>query len=400
MISPGTGDFFSVPDSIEIEAEISDNENIQWIQVNLINNNQQPVSQTLTISDVNKKSYHLKAKYPLTDILLESGEYYMQVRVSDGTNTKNGQVKIYVDEAGKKLQYFLVVTKSNPNESSMYYLDTSWNKNYIFSEATDYLNSVFLSRSQLFILGGGSVYDIKAFEAEKFQHIWNIPVVANPPQPYFTEVAAGEKETLVGFYNGEIGSYNQAGNRTNTYESPTGLHPYKLCTTDDFLIAAQRNIPNNQRYISIYHKPAGGTYLKQHITFNVQDFFVAQGNELIVMGNENNGAGIWQFDLVNQTLWDAKDFDESIIKASCQVSANSYLISGNSNTYWYQASTNSLTSWENNLSADQLYYEEQTNSVIAITNKSILFYDFPISQLEKQISFQEEILAVHPVYNK
>ena len=83
-----------------------------------------------------------------------------------------------------------------------------------------------------------------------------------------------------------------------------------------------------------------------------------------------------------------------------KISSNDFLISGEQNIHRYQVSTNSLTVWTNNISADKLYYEPLSNNVIAIKDKTIRIFDFPIPTLKHETVLNEKIQAIHPVYNK
>ncbi|MFO8055313.1 MAG: hypothetical protein R6U19_09165 [Bacteroidales bacterium] len=400
MISPGPGSYYSVPDTIEVIAEISDDQNIEWIELSLINREQQPVAKTKSIKDIHKKQYKLQAEYVVDDILLPGGEYYIQVKASDGQNTKNGQQKVYINEADKILEHYIVVTRSNPNQVSIYRLDTAGNSGFLFSEPIDYLDSEFIPYNQQLILSGHKTYDVKAFHAGNYEHAWNIPVVANPPEPCFTALGSTKKEILLGYYDGKIHLINHKGKKTLSLYTPGALYPYRLSVNGNYLLSAQQNIPKNERYLVSYFLDGGGVHRQMFIDFDVQSLFNQGEHKFFITGNHASSAGIWLYNLNTQNLWNAMDFDESKIRSSCQISQNDYLLSGTQNLYWYQVASNSLTIWKTGFSAEKLYYEPLTNSVLAISGKTIHLFDFPISSLKKTLTLSEEIFAVHPVYNK
>ena len=400
IIKPESNSHFSIPDSIFIQANTTDNENIEWIQISLVNKDQIPVGATKTIQSVNQQKYHLETYYHVEDILLSSGEYYIQVRVSDGKNTRNGLKKVYINEAERKLEYFLVVTASNPNEISLYELDTTWTKNYITSEPIDYFASTFHSRNQQFIAAGESVYGVKAFHAQNYKKEWTLPATSNPVGSYFRAFAKTEKNILLGIYNGDIFQVNQQGDKIQTYHSDNKMFSYKLLKTSNYLIAAQQNNPESKRYITSYFPEYGGIHNQKYSDFKVKALYPFNQQEVLIPGNLDNQSGIWQYDLNSLTLWKAKSISQTTIKSSCQISDNNYLISGTNHIYWYQVNTNSLTTWKSNTSADKLYYDELSNSVIIVNGKNTRFLEFPVPAQKKKISFPENIHAIHPVYNK
>ncbi len=400
ITSPVSGAHYSVPDSIKVEATVTDNENIEWIQLDLVDKNQKRVGKTFSVKDINKTSFSVDEYYPVTDIHLGSGSYYLQLTASDGNNIKHGQQRVYIDEAPRELQYYLLITRSNPNQVRVYALDSTGTYQAIITEGTDYLDSEYHSGSKTLVISGTSIYNLQAYGSEKFEKVWEISVVANPPEPYFTALAANKNETLLGFYKGEAAVYNSNGNRIKTFFMQNQRYPYKLLKHDDYLISAEQNIPNNDRFLVSYFYNGSSIYRKQFIDFAVQDMFSDNHDEIIIFGNRASAAGIWQYNLTTANFWDAKDFKEDQIISSCKIAAGEYLASGNNNIYRYQVATNSLTSWESGLSAKLINYEDLTNTVLLAIGNTLYFYDFPLSSQEMLVNMPEEILAVHPVYNK
>ncbi len=398
--SPVAGSHYSVPDSIKVKAVITDNNNIEWMKLDLVDKNQKPVGKTFPINDINKTSFSLNEYYPVKDIHLSSGKYYIQISASDGNNIKHGQQHVYINEAERVLQNFMVITRSNPDQVSVYNLDSNGSYHTIMTRATDYLDSRYLSGSKTLVICGTSIYNLQAYGGEKYEKLWEVSVVANPPEPYFTALSAFENETLLGFYQGEAAVYNHNGNRIKTFFMQNQRFPYRLLKHDDYLISAERSISNNDRFLVSYFYNGSSIYRKQFIDFAVQDMFTDSRDMIIIFANKANEAGIWQYNLTTANLWDAKDFPEDQIISSCKVAAGEYLASGNNNIYRYQEATNSLTTWKSALKADLMSYEDLTNSVLAVEGNTLYFYDFPLPNLKMQVNFPEEILAVHPVYNK
>ncbi|MGM0647535.1 MAG: hypothetical protein ACQESZ_04010 [Bacteroidota bacterium] len=400
ILHPASHQSYSIPDTIHIEALVSDNKSIEYIQINIVNELQQPVSHTAIIENINKKEYHLKIDYIVDNPKTESGTYYLQVTASDGITRKNAQQKITLNEADKMLQKYLVITKSNPNQISTYELDTNGQLQFVMSEPTDYLDSQFMSYHQQLIISGSSVYDVKSFEAQQYKQIWHVPVLANPPEPYFTALNTSEKEILLGFYNGDIARINASGKRIQTTHAEPSLFPYQLIKTSDFIVSAQRNIPNNQRYINSYFLNGGGLHEKLFINYNVHSFYNLTNNQMLILGNDGNTGSIWTYNLVTKNVWNAKTINQTRVISSCQISENDYLISGESNLYWYRKATNSLTTWKTGYSSDFLLYEPLSQTILSAQNSQIHQFRFPSPAVESQTAISEKIHKIHAVYNR
>ncbi len=401
MIYPVSGSYYSVPDSIPVVAHISHHLPVRWIEVSLVTREQQPVGKARLLSNIDKKEYTLDTHYSLDDVLLPGGEYYLQVKVSDGKHTRNGQAKVYVDEASRVLQYYLLVARQNPNNVDVIRMDTVGNFFPIFTQALDYMGSAYLSRNRQLILAGEIIHDVMAFDKDQgYAPAWHIPASPNPPEPWFTAMASSRDHLLLALRSGELAIIDRQGKKKRSFHYNNSSWGAKLLQTGEHLLTIEENHINNNRHLTSFFVDGGGIKTREHITFQVEALYERTPDKVLITANDNGIGAIYLYDLNSRILYQTKTLDNSEIISSCQVGPYDYLLAGPQNIYWYQVPSNSLTVWKQGYQADRIYFEETQNTVIVVNDNEIEFFDFPVPVSHNRLAFSNTIYAVHPVYNK
>ena len=99
IISPTENQQFNVLDTIQVKCIVCDDNGIENIKTVLVNESLIPVLNPVNYyPQTENKNIDLEILYPLDDIHLESGKYFILVRAFDGTHFKNKYVSINLDE--------------------------------------------------------------------------------------------------------------------------------------------------------------------------------------------------------------------------------------------------------------------------------------------------------------
>ena len=110
VVEPYEGQVFAYGDTIFIRANISHIRNITFIKVGLVNGNQTPVLPMLN-SEMSDADFFLVGYLVLDDVYMESGQYAVQIKVSDAYASWNTWVDIQYIEGGKELISLVAVVK-------------------------------------------------------------------------------------------------------------------------------------------------------------------------------------------------------------------------------------------------------------------------------------------------
>jgi len=109
VISPLENSTYNVASKIPVEAEIEDDKLIESISVVLVDENLKPVMDSKSYFP-NSKSFSLLDDYHISDLSLNSGDYYMKIRANDEQSFKNEYIQIYIEGIPRFLDKVIVLT--------------------------------------------------------------------------------------------------------------------------------------------------------------------------------------------------------------------------------------------------------------------------------------------------
>ena len=404
LINPQKSDSYKVPDTIQVKAKITDDENIEWVKVALVDNNGQSICSSISIENIDGKEYLLNEKYPLDNMQLETDEYNLRVETSDGPNTTKEERYLTINKLEKKIKNFLVITKSNSEEVSVTKLDSNYgNKQFIFSEPTDYLDSRYNSSNQQLIISGKTNYDTKAFNIPDFTMEWSVPVSGNSQNSSFTSLEANDNLFALGSSEGFIELFYKDGNNMQKLHCNSGLHPYELEIMEERVAAAEKVSAVN--YVTLYYTDGGIIDEQKSIGGEIIGLHTRKGDysentRLVIIGNKLGRGCIWHYRINDNNLWKASELTYEKIYTTCKISDENYLAGTGKHIREHTYDPGSTVRWVENMSPDRLEYEPVTKTVIAIKNKTIYFYDWESASLKNTVQMNDQVLNVHFVYNK
>ena len=404
FINPKKSDSYKVPDTIQVKAKISDDKNIEWVKVALVDNNGQSICSSIAIENIDGNEYFLNEKYPLNNMQLETDEYNLRIEASDGPNTTKEERYLSISELKKKIKNFLVITKSNSEEVSVTKLDSNYgNKQFIFSEPTDYLDSRYNSSNQQLIISGKTNYDTKAFNIPDYTMDWSVPVSGNSQNSSFTSLEANDKLIALGSSEGFIELFDKDGNNMKKLHCNSGLHPYELEIMENRVAAAEKISAVN--YLTVYYTDGGIIDEQKSIGGEIIGLYTRKGDysentRLVIIGNKMGRGCIWHYRISDNNLWKASELTYEKIYTACRISDENYLAGTGQHIREHTYDPGSTVRWVENMSPDRLEYEPVTKTVIAIKNKTIYFYDWESASLKNTVQMNDQVLNVHFVYNK
>ena len=100
---------FNVLDYITIQGNASDETNIEWVEIKLLNNDLVSVADQIVLYS-NDLDFDFSANLLINDIHLNSGNYYLKIAVSDGSNVTTSYVELLLSAVPLALKNTYVVS--------------------------------------------------------------------------------------------------------------------------------------------------------------------------------------------------------------------------------------------------------------------------------------------------
>ena len=389
---------FTVYDSISVEAVIQDNKEVTSVDMVLTDQNFVPVLKTFSYYP-NKAYYELRTSYIIDDINIPSGNYYLLIKASDGSNTKNRYIKILINEAPKRLKYIAIITK-NGSTTNILKVDSINNITTLKTLTSDYCGSAVNSRYQQIYLAGSIINNIEVFSLPDMQILWTVQSMPDPPTPYFENIYLDKNNLFVSFRQNKFNVYNQDGANISSTILNNGMVISKFLSQQNYLITEQYQIPLGIRKIAVYYPVSYSLFQELNMDFEVVDFFQKNSDNVYITANKN-GQGIFKiYNITTNGVWQPLNIPTGKIFSSCQINSNDLLIAKTNEILLYQYSNTNLVTFRSGINAFKIKKEEISNTVFCCDDKNIYIFTYPNGGLLNTINFNDSILDFHFVYNK
>ncbi|MEI6122806.1 MAG: hypothetical protein WCQ95_04190 [Bacteroidota bacterium] len=399
ITTPYENQQYVVNDSIHILANVCDDRKLQSIDISVTDASFVSV---LTLNTINPPNncIDINTNLVIDNYFLPTGNYYLVIKAWDGTNETKKFQKININAVPKKLKYVIVVTKA----SNTIHINKIDSTNAIIPVATlagDYCGSDVSSNAQQFYIAGRYHADVSVFSTIDWQLQWNIPVIVNPPFPYFEAIAVYNSQLYVSYRQGKFEMYNQSGSIRASRDIDYGNFPKKFLLLNKYLITYEQSPSAADKQFVVYFTPSYSIKNKLLITFQVQNLFIKNDDNCILFSNYNNQGTAKLFTISTHTFFDSYTFSDGPIVSSTQIDVNNYLVLAADGVYWYDYQTTSNVMLNTAQNSQTVVYDEMNSDYYYSENYFTLKKrSFPSAAIQATLNFPDTIINILPVYNR
>jgi hypothetical protein len=389
---------YNVFDSIRISGTASDPQGLRSINVFLSTGNSIPIMGTAPVT-VTSNTTNFSLVYVLNDIHLASGNYYVTVGASNGTNSAYAYQEIYVKAAPTIREAVYAITRSGTT-TQVWKMDSMLHSSLAATEPGNFINADISSYYQQLFVSAYDTGNMNAINVPGVSPAWSIPGV-NTIAPYFTNVYSVNDVAYVSLYNGDINYYDTHGNLQSQYLATLGYYPIKTFLFDSYLFTEQKNISGPSENLVLYY-PSGGSFQQAALPGPLVAMYGQDNDDIFVFGNSTSGNPYFeQYSISKNLFYSPISLPSAKLLSATQIDANTYLIGfANSTVYLYTWNPNSMVSFVSGINANKLRYDVAGNTVIAAVVKSVNQYNYTTGALMYTTPLPDTVKDVQILYNK
>jgi hypothetical protein len=237
IISPTANTSYQLPTTITIKGTVTDDNSINNLKINILDENQAPISTEKNIS-IGSTESSFEESFQINDRLLTSGTYYINVKAFDEENNLSSSYSsIQISEIPRFLKSVFLLRQTG----GITYLDQLSVANGFVSTQNilfltgDFQKSISNSRHQYIFVGTEDMGN--AFEDEFFTDLWMISPVLSP-YAYFTGLHLTDLGNQLHVVSGDgvIKTYNKNGQITNAIYAANQEWFGEVVFDDNFII--------------------------------------------------------------------------------------------------------------------------------------------------------------------
>lgn len=396
---PYENQLFAIDEKINVVANVCDDRKLEYVSVKLLNEDMTPVSASQTVYPENNCT-DINLEISIDNTLLPTGIYYVLISASDGVNVANEFRKISIKGFDKKLKFILVLTR-NDGTVTVNKIDSLNNVTQVKTITTDYCGAAVSSDAQQFYLAGRYTGDVSVFSIKDWQLQWNVPVIANPPFPYFEEIDVYNSCLYVSYREGMFHIYNESGNIVASHVTENGEYPLVFLPFKDYLITYEVSPGSSQKHLIVYFVPSFTIYKKIPVTCEILKVFPMNENECLLFCNDGDQGLIKLFSLSTGSVTDMYIFSNNLFPDVTQMEPAQYLFSSETAIWHFSYDYKGISLWINAQKPQNLVFDETEGCYYFSENYLTLVKKrFWPSETIGSFAFQDTIIDILPVYNR
>ncbi len=397
VLSPLENSSYEIPDIIPIYAEIEDDELIQSISVVLVDENLKPVMDSKSYFP-NSKTYSLIDDYHISDLSLNSGDYYLKIRANDDQSFKNEYVQIYLEGIPRFLDQVIVLTTTGNNNIKVSGIENFNVASELFFIEGDYSASEVSSEHQKLFISGIEKINLQAYDFTNLVLSWEKEVIPYWPMHnagclYFDDIlyVSYDYRDIFGYDFNGVDKYNS---KVGDYDSPGRVFKH-----NDFILCDIQKKNGSEPHISTFYSASGVEAQRTITSFEVLDFNSKDGDIVTIVGNSNNIGYIGEYNITNNSLTNQL-FADTLFLSCVGINTNTIYISTPAYIAEYSSMQNTLIPILNEPDIKHLVYEELSDLLLAANDTELLILSLPELTNQKTIEFSDLILDIHLLYSK
>jgi len=397
-------------DTITVNATVSDNEHLSFVNVTLTDLNHTPLQSSYSVP-IQSAGFTFTIKYVLTQFHLQTGGYYLQITADDGYNTASFYQPITITESPTLLWGYCTVLKTSSQTITQ--IDTAKNpiSSIVLSQA--YNGIKYGTYNQQLYVNGKGTRPFQAFYLQPqtaSQLAYNAS--ATNTQTDYTSLYTDGNKPYVGFLNSDINSFDNVGSYSTSYRlGDPNFYPYLFTKTSTYGVGVYKSkiAPNPDKIVSF---SAYGAFYQSIVlptaNFKAVALFEKGGDSLYVLGNDvNNQAQVYIYYAPNNS------FSNALISTSLgsmlsavKIGSNYAIFSTASGVYQVISISVNLAPLTSSIGAQKLAYQPKLNRLVAAAGFNLNSYYVsttsltPVSGTHSSINCGDSIVDFEVITNK
>ena len=404
ILAPFANTSYEVFDTVKIKLLVESSQAEVSLGISLLNQNYTPVSNlnALAISNF-KTGVETSLNFLLDSYYLESNNYYLYAKVTDATGDVKAYRRIYIEGAAREFEGFFVVSEFSDMQTRLEKLDADFTSLGMFNFQGNYAGSALNCRKKLIFLAGRNFGNLLALNSDSLSLEWEVPIIPNPVQPYFTFLQQTEQLLFTGFYSGEVNGYDPSGRIIFSSQANGQTFPNDICNAGDILVVASITRSNLlENWLETYFITSGAFNGKAKLLIKPVKLNALNDGIVLMFGNdENENLSVKLFDPVTGLIADPYQpfqLPDELLTCATSVNQNLTLLGLESGIYLYDYQ-NSLSLVTNSVSPQILEWEDLGQTIWAVDGSEIFVFSSDGQQLLQHI-YTHPILNLLLHYNK
>ncbi len=398
ITSPNQNSNHNVLDTLTVVGLISDNEELEYVKISLLNENNLTVATAITIYPETKE-YSLNREFIIDNILLANGNYNLLITASDGENETRKYIPLSLNEAARELTGILFIETPSVNSVEIKKILPDLSVQQVAFAAGDFSSAITSSKNHAFYMAGSETGSLRAFSMLNNAELWSVQANPLSGAPYFSDVFEDDGTLYVSFFEGEIKAFDKNGIIKQDIIS-SGYNCFKVWKTGNFIFSEQQQVGTSNRRLVVYNASSAVEIQQTPLNMEIVKFCKRNDDNIFVFGNSGTQGYMKNYVISDNGFWEPHPLEAGKVLSAERIDDNTFLIGQENGTGKYTYNPNSLTDYLPSVIATSINYEPLNNLVVLSQANNVKFYNYSNASLVNTVNGSSEIKSLSLLYNK
>lgn len=401
ILQPTENQAYTLGDSILIQGSASDETQLTDVIVALTD--KQFILRDYQVNiPVTSNPQHFSFWYVPTNLQLPDGDYYIQVRASDGINTKYKYQPIRLTQGSRPLRQLLVITRNGNASYTLHTLDTT---TLALDARVTYPHTfagsdISLQSRQLYLVGRG-FGECYALDTEDYLPDFNLPQDGTPSSPYHEGVIAFGDRFYLGLTEGYIKGYNKLGMQQFLSSINSERKPVLMATHQyNFLVVAEAAKAGYGAWVASYYLHSGAKWTEYKLpdAFEPTAIVSLSDDEVMIAGNVQGKGRIVVWNITANAISTPWQFNYGTIRSILKLNQMSYLLAIDAGVMLYFAPTQTSSMYISHPGTTTMRYDPTGQTLFLGTQNTLSAFDINTKMMLWQKALPGTLAGFHLQY--
>ncbi|MFT5054350.1 MAG: outer membrane protein assembly factor BamB [Granulosicoccus sp.] len=329
---PSAGAYFEVLDTIRVGLEITDDRDLEYVEVKLLDENAR-LSSSVATEFPSGAVYSGIMEITTSDKYLQSGSYIINIKIFDGTNERFEFIRVSLGALPKNRKSLEVITgEGNVSAYSVDSLGQVSLRALLPHDAGSFC--IDNRHDQGFVIGNVDG-EISSLDLENGGIVWENSWSNQPPAPAFLAVTCDNGDVLISGYDHIILGYNQNGDLILNKETTAAYRPQELIVVKEHLLVEQVQSGTNNHFMFWYNRESMAIQSNVSVPIDVVAITPLNEESVLIFGNDNGQARVFQYSYFENVIWEPRTLEPGSVIDAVKSNGNTYFIAQSDGIYAY-----------------------------------------------------------------
>lgn len=399
ILSPSSGATFTIPDTIVVRVQVSDDRSVESLTVELLDPSGSIVASGGSRT-IDAASGTCDLALVLTDERTLGGDHTIAARARDGNNDARDFVEVNILEAPLRLRSLFLAPPFSLESTTITRIDSTGAVS-TFATVVDFNGIAVDGNTQHLFVAGSRYAPLQAFPTANNALPWQVNAPGSDQPEQFTAVVVDptDRHLYYATRDGFIRGWTGEGLQRFTAECLPDHRCEAIVVMENEVATWQRAIVGGASRIVTYTQ-AGTVFEQLPVQHERIALFNRSGSSLLHFANAQGEGLIEDINITAGGSPDIRTFPGEAIRAVVRVNPNQYIVALTNRLVRFDRPSQTIAPLASGISADALAYEEATGSLYIASGSTLITMDANTGTIVATASFGFTIGHILPLLNR